>query len=193
MSQDCQNLHDYARSLPRYKFPFDKNEIAQNGIYILFEKNEQGHGGERIVRIGTHTGQNNLAQRLTEHFLKENKDRSILRKNIGRALLNQKDHKYLEIWNLDLTYKEVREATQGLVDKDFQKQLEQQISEYIQKNFSFSIIEVLDKNKRLDLEKELIGVVSSCGECQSSQDWLGNASPIDKIRFSGLWQTQHVK
>lgn len=193
MSKECQKLHEYARSLPRYKFPFDKNEIAQNGIYILFEKNEQGHGGERIVRIGTHTGQNNLSQRLTEHFIKENKDRSIFRKNIGRALLNQKGDDYLEVWNLDLTSKEMRESSKHLVDKDFQQQLEQQISEYIQENFSFSIIEIQDKKKRLELEKELIGLVSSCGECQSSQDWLGNASPIDKIRFSGLWQTQHVK
>ena len=89
MSKECKDLHDYVRNLKRYAFPFDKNEVYKNGVYILFEKNEFGHNGDRIVRIGSHTGNDNLVKRLEEHFLKENKDRSIFRKNIGRALLNK--------------------------------------------------------------------------------------------------------
>ena len=53
---------------------------------------------DRIVRIGTHRGDNNLYNRLKEHFINENKDRSIFRKNIGRALLNKNQDSYLEIW-----------------------------------------------------------------------------------------------
>lgn len=49
MSQNCQQLHEYVKTLPRYRFPFNKDEIRQNGIYILFEKNEHGHGTERIL------------------------------------------------------------------------------------------------------------------------------------------------
>ena len=193
MSQHCQQLHEYIKTLPRYHFPFNPDDICQNGIYILFEKNEHGHGGDRIVRVGTHTGQNQLAQRLMEHFVKENKNRSIFRKNIGRVFLNQTNDDYLKIWNLDLTSKKNRNAFQHLVNEVFQKQLEQQISECLRANFSFSIIEVQDEKRRLELEKQLIQIVSSCEECGPSQTWLGNHSPVKKIRQSGLWQTQHVK
>ena len=49
MSKECKDLHDYVRNLKRYAFPFDKNEVYKNGVYILFEKNEFGHNGDRIV------------------------------------------------------------------------------------------------------------------------------------------------
>jgi hypothetical protein len=60
-----------------------------NGIYVLFERGEECHDGGRIVRVGTHTGDGQLRSRMLQHFVNENKDRSIFRKNIGRALLNR--------------------------------------------------------------------------------------------------------
>lgn len=98
MSKLCERLHLIVNKMPRYYFPLDKNKIYKNGIYILFEKGEKAHGVDRIVRIGTHRGDNNLYNRLKEHFINENKDRSIFRKNIGRALLNKNQDSYLEIW-----------------------------------------------------------------------------------------------
>lgn len=89
MSKNCHTLHQWFNGMKKFSFPFDKQEIPQNGIYILFEKGEFAHSANRIVRIGTHTGENQLRSRLIQHFLKENKDRSIFRKNIGRALLNK--------------------------------------------------------------------------------------------------------
>ena len=86
--------------MPKLKFPFDKKKIPLNGIYILFEKGEFAHNTNRIVRIGTHTGNNQLHSRLFQHFLNENKDRSIFRKNIGRALLNKERDTFLEKWEL---------------------------------------------------------------------------------------------
>jgi len=56
------------------------------------------HSTDRIVRIGTHTGNNKLWFRLKEHLI-ENKDRSIFRKNIGRALLNKDNDCFIEHWN----------------------------------------------------------------------------------------------
>ncbi|MEQ8154919.1 MAG: hypothetical protein ABRQ25_08575 [Clostridiaceae bacterium] len=56
MSEVCCKLHKMLRNLERFRFPFDKKSIPKNGVYILFEKNEYGHDGDRIVRIGTHTG-----------------------------------------------------------------------------------------------------------------------------------------
>ena len=45
---------------------------------------------DRIVRIGTHTGENQLRSRLMQHFVKENKNRSIFRKNIGRCFFEHR-------------------------------------------------------------------------------------------------------
>ena len=193
MSKECKDLHDYVRNLKRYAFPFDKNEIYKNGVYILFEKNESGHNGDRIVRIGSHTGNDNLVKRLEEHFLKENKDRSIFRKNIGRALLNKNSDSYLDIWDIDLTSKKARTEYQPFIKKDYQELIEKQVSDYIRDNFTFSVIEVLDREERLSLEKRLSKIVSSCNECYPSNHWLGKFSTIDKIRMSGLWQSQHIK
>ena len=75
MSKLCSELHQIFNDLPRHSFPFDKNSIFNNGIYILFEKGEKAHNVDRIVRIGTHRGDNNLYNRLKEHFINENKDR----------------------------------------------------------------------------------------------------------------------
>ena len=193
MSKECKDLHDYVRNLKRYAFPFDKNEVYKNGVYILFEKNEFGHNGDRIVRIGSHTGNDNLVKRLEEHFLKENKDRSIFRKNIGRALLNKNSDSYLDIWDIDLTSKKAREEYRPFIKRDYQELIEKQVSDYIRDNFTFSVIEVLDREERLSLEKRLIKIVSSCNECYPSNHWLGKFSTIDKIRMSGLWQSQHIK
>lgn len=95
--------------------------MYKNGVYILFEKNEFGHNGDRIVRIGSHTGNDNLVKRLEEHFLKENKDRSIFRKNIGRALLNKNSDSYLDIWDIDLTSKKSTNRISTFYKKRFIK------------------------------------------------------------------------
>jgi hypothetical protein len=73
ISEKCQKIHEIFNNLKIHKFPFQESEIPENGIYILFEKNEKAHNTNRIVRIGTHTGQNNLKKRLREHFIDENK------------------------------------------------------------------------------------------------------------------------
>ena len=78
----CEEIHRLFNSLKRYRFPCVPEEIPLNGIYILFQKGEKAHGVDRIVRIGTHTGLNQLRSRLWQHFINENKDRSIFRKNI---------------------------------------------------------------------------------------------------------------
>lgn len=64
MSAECETIHKLAWELERHGFPFDESKIPLNGIYLLFQKGEEGHQGERIVRIGTHTGDNQLRSRL---------------------------------------------------------------------------------------------------------------------------------
>lgn len=187
MSAICNELHSILNELPRYYFPFDKNKIFKNGIYILFEKNEYAHGKDRIVRIGTHRGDNNLYNRIKEHFINENKDRSIFRKNIGRAILNKNNDKYLEVWEIDFQEKKNKEKFSDKLNIIKQQQIEKEVSKYIQENLSFCIIEIPDQKSRLFYESKLISTVSLCKECYASDNWLGKYSPKEKIVESSLW------
>jgi len=105
----CDSLHKWTNHLPSFNFPFDASQIPLNGIYVLFEKGETAHGANRIVRIGTHTGNNQLRSRLSQHFIVENKDRSIFRRNIGRALLNRDHDPFLAFWEVDLTSRPMKD------------------------------------------------------------------------------------
>lgn len=183
----CHRLHELLSRLERYTFPFDAERIPRNGIYVLYEKGETGHSGERIVRVGTHTGENQLRSRLQQHFLKENKDRSIFRKNIGRALLNRDNDPFLAYWEIDLTARKARERYAAIIDRDKQLAVERKVSVYIQESFSFVVLPVSDKEERLALESKMISTVSWCEECRPSTEWLGLHSPKQKIREGGLW------
>lgn len=187
MRNDCDKIHKWANILRVFKFPFDEKEIPLNGLYILFEKGELAHGVNRIVRIGTHTGNNQLRSRLKQHFLTENKDRSIFRKNIGRCILNKKRDHFLEKWEWDLTPKLSKDKYSSLIDFEKQKAVEREVSKYIQDNFSFAILQIDDRDDRLKLESKIISTVSLCDECKPSKDWFGLYSPKDKIRESGLY------
>lgn len=187
MSKNCNTIHQWFNEMKKFTFPFDKQEIPKNGIYILFEKDEFAHSINRIVRIGTHTGNNQLYPRLSQHFLKENKDRSIFRKNIGRALLNKDKNPSLKQWEIDLTTKNAKELHSNSIDFVKQKETEKRVTKYIQDNFSFVVFQVDDKDKRLEIESKIISTVSLCDECKSSENWLGNFSPKEKIRKNGLW------
>jgi len=134
VSEVCHRLHSLFNSLPRHRFPFDELAIHRNGIYILFEKGEYAHGADRIVRVGTHTGENQLRSRLKQHFVNENKDRSIFRKNIGRAILQEVDDPFLEQWKWDLTTRQAKEQYSPLLDKEKQRWLEQAVRSAIAKN-----------------------------------------------------------
>ena len=178
--------------MKRFYFPFNADEIPSDGVYVLFERGEKAHGVDRIVRIGTHTGNNQLRSRLFQHFLKENKDRSIFRKNIGRALLNRDKDGFLEQWELDLTERNAKDKFADKIDLMKQKEVEKRVTEYIQKNFSFIALGIKDKAKRLEFESKIISTVSLCDECRPSQNWLGLFSPKEKVRESGLWQVNEL-
>lgn len=194
MKDNCKLLHKLFNSSNRFSFPFEKDLdlIPKNGIYILFENGEKFNDVDRIVRIGTHTGENQLKSRLKQHFENENKDRSIFRKNIGRCFLNIEQNQYADIWEIDFTLKENKINKGHLIDRKFQNQLEGKISKYIQENLSFTVIEVNDKSERLNFESKIISTISFCKECKPSKNWLGLHSTKSKIRESGVWQVNEL-
>lgn len=185
-------LHTLFNEQERITFPFEgkKNTIPANGIYIMFEKGETYQGLDRIVRVGTHTGDNQLYSRLNQHFVKENKNRSIFRKNIGRAFLHKEQHPYAEKWEYDTTSREGKEKYSKLLDIDFEKALEKRISDYIHQNLSFVVFEVKTKEERLFWESRIIATLSNAGKAREivpSENWLGNSSPKECIPERGLW------
>lgn len=189
-----KELHKIFNGLNRYSFPFkDKEkEIPENGIYIIFEKGELFDSFDRIVRVGTHTGDKQLRSRLKQHFVKENKNRSIFRKNIGRCLLNKDQSPYLPFWELDITSKAEKEKNLKLLDLDFEKKIEKRISDYIQNNLSFCVFQVDTKEQRLFWESKIVSTLAKSNELKPSKNWLGNSSTKDKIKASGLWQVNEL-
>lgn len=192
MSEICVQLHQALRVLERHRFPFDAKRIPANGLYVLFEQGETGHGGDRIVRIGTHTGEAQLQSRLKQHFITPSKDRSIFRKNIGRALLNRSHDPFIRTWEFDLTTRKAKDELGPLVDFRKQAEVERQVSAYIQEQFEFVVIAEVEKSARLELEAKMVSTVSHCRDCRASAAWLGMSSPKDKIRESGLWQVNEL-
>jgi len=209
LSQICEWLHERIRVLPLFSYPFDLTQLPKNGIYFFYEKGEhRGHAGQhqRIVRIGTHKD-GNFRSRIAEHFLLNEKrmnfgsnqaaphERSIFRKNIGRALLNRDADDYLKVWELDFTSHSVRQTLSCQRDIDKEKQVEAEVTRILRENFSFRYIQIESQEQRMGrggLESKLIGTVAGCKVCQASESWLGYYSPIAKIRNSGLWLVQHL-
>ena len=48
----CLELHRLVRPGMLHTFPFDTARLPLNGIYVLFERGEEGHDGDRIVPVG---------------------------------------------------------------------------------------------------------------------------------------------
>lgn len=192
MSEICRQVHEWVSGVDSFGLPFPEERVPKNGIYVLFEEGEWGHDTSRIVRIGTHTGANQLRSRLKQHFLNRNKDRSIFRKNIGRALLQRDGDPFLQQWEIDLTTRASRERYGADVDREKLASLEQRVSEVIQTRFRFAVFEIRDRQQRLHLESHLVSTVSLCTDCGPSEQWLGGHSPKEKIRQSGLWQVNEL-
>lgn len=187
-------LHKLFNEQNRFSFPFKDKEskIPRNGIYVIFEKGETFNDIDRIVRVGTHTGENQLRSRLNQHFVKENKNRSIFRKNIGRCFLNKDKSKYLDLWELDITSKPDKVKNLKSLDLNFEKELETRISDYIQTNLSFCVFQVDTKEQRLFWESKIVSTLAKSNELKPSKNWLGNYSTKDKIKQSGLWQVNEL-
>jgi hypothetical protein len=194
MTSLTSRLHILFNEQKRFLFPFkdQENKMPKNGIYIIFENGEKYGDLDRIVRIGTHTGEKQLRSRLNQHFIKENKNRSIFRKNIGRCLLNKDKSSYLPLWDLDTTSKVDKEKNLKLLNLEFEIQIEKRISEYIQTNLSFCVFQIETKVQRLFWESKIISTLAKSNELKPSKEWLGNYSTKDKIKTIGLWQVNEL-
>lgn len=183
----CEELHRQANNLQRFTFPLDINQIPENGIYFIFEKGEMTHGCDRIVYVGSHDVDGRLPARLKKHFNICSKDGSILRKNIGRAILNKSADSYLETWDIDFSLAKNKNLYESKRDKQYEQNIENQVTGYINNSFTVAILEVADKEERKKLQKQIISVINNCEECKPSKYWLGRFSPKPKIANGKLW------
>ncbi len=71
MKNLADELHRLFNNLKRVTYPFENQLTLMpgNGIYVKFEKGERFGDFDRIVRVGTDTGENNLRMMLTTFFL----------------------------------------------------------------------------------------------------------------------------
>jgi hypothetical protein len=206
----CKRLHDLIRELPETRWPFSLKILPRNGIYFFYEAGEiWGHGGDRprIVRVGTHR-EGNFPSRMADHYVinprrmvvsrdqPAPKDRSIFRKNIGRALLHRDGDPYEALWNIDFTTRASREVNGHRRDIEKEQRIEDHVTRILREEFAFRWIELDGQERRMGpegLEAVLIGTLAKCGECHGSLGWLGRFSPKPKIRQSGLWLEQHLQ
>lgn len=185
-STRCDRLHELFCAMPRYTWEQISQIPFTNGIYIIFEKGEQYHGMERIVRVGTHTSADRLKTRLFDHFVRENHDGSIFRKNVGKAILNAYRDPYLATWAMDTSKPENR----NLLDKEKNADTERRVSKYLRENFSFTVFQVMDKDERLRMEEAIIATLNAEPTFAPGSKWAGLYSPETEIRESGLWLKQ---
>ena len=182
----CLRLHQLLTALPRYTWEEIGAVPFRNGIYLVFEEGETYHGMPRIVRVGIHKSSDRLRQRLRDHFVRENHNGSIFRKNIGKALLNQTSDPYLAVWSLDTS----RPPCKGMEDPHREREVEQEVSRYLRTHMTFSVVEVETREQRLRLEEGIIASLHQAEDFQASSSWLGRFSPEKEIRESGMWLKQ---
>lgn len=192
-SKGCK-LHEFFNSLARYKYPFDIEKIPENGIYVMFENGEKYFDFDRIVFVGTHIAENRLIKRLKEHFCN---NKSVLRRKIGCALLNRTNDEFWKSWNV-LSFKNGERKNCSVLEKQKLDEVNNQVTDFIRDNLSFSVIpnnsvgkvsktQLQDSGVRKRLKKGIISILYHDDDFKSSDNWLGQFSPDENIKNSGLW------
>lgn len=173
----------------------------RRGVYFFFEPGEdrlQSGTGLRVVRVGTLAltagAHSTLWERLSQHRgqLKGgggNHRGSIFRSLVGASLLKGKSSQFPTWGQGSSARPEVRAGELAL---------EQEVSKVI-RAMPFLWLEVNDEpgpaSERGIVERNAIALLSNCGKAAldpPSAAWLGNSCDREKVRMSGLWNSNHV-
>lgn len=183
----CHNIHRLINNAREYSWDKIDEIPFSNGVYVIFEKDEHYGDFKRITRVGTHRGDGNLKSRLETHFLKEEKNWSIFRRNIGRALLNKDKDPYLKVWDLETGTPGAREQYADIIDEVKERAIEKRINLFLRHHVTFACIEIDSWFDRLRIEEGLIATLNLDSDFGPSSQWFGRYSPLYEIRNSGLW------
>jgi hypothetical protein len=158
------------------------SNIPQNGIYLLFERGERisvaGTENDRVVRVGTHKVNGGLKRRLRQHY-RGNKNASTFRRDVGSAMLSRSG-----------VSSDIVSAWMGRAR--FERSAEQELSEFMDSQFTFSCIAVDPVEQRMRLEQDLIAFFASHAQVPVEDEWLGRWAARPVIRESRLWNLEHV-
>jgi hypothetical protein len=178
-------------------------EWPRRGVYFFFEPTEirrESGDGSRVTRVGTHAvsggSGSTLWKRLSTHRGSlasgaGNHRGSVFRLLVGGALALQDPSLGSATWGVGSTApKEVRDA---------EANLEAAVSRYMGRT-SVIWLPIDDppsaESMRGYIERNSIALLSNFGRERPidapSAEWLGQWSPIERVRQSGLWNRNHV-
>lgn len=166
------------------------------GVYFFFEDGERRTGsgkGCRVVRVGSHAlkqgERRSLRDRLKQHrgndFPTNNRARgSQFRADVGNAVCRRRPNLGPKDWPKDACRGDIRRI-EGLINKRMWRRMR------------FLYLPVNNRRDRAYLERNAIALLSEyCRKKPvdpASEDWLGRYCKKEKVRKSGLWQSQHVR
>ena len=176
------SVHQILAALPAKRFPVSRRDVPPDGIYLLYEAGEtvliDGEEMDRIVGVGTHSGDGRLARRLGNHVSGSRRG-SDLRVHLGSAILAQANSAdpRLQTW---------------LGDKRTPvPEVEEAVSALILARFTVRCIPIPDRAERQALEQALAALLARSPVAPPSEGWLGRHAAHRDIRSTGLWNTQH--
>ncbi len=177
----------------------------ERGVYFFFsaDKERNEDGALRVTRVGTHAvsrgSGTTLWGRLRTHRGPltgkypdgGNHRGSIFRLRVGEALREKYGlHEEYPDWG--------RGSSAGRDIRQNEYELEQQVSAYI-REMPFLWVKIVDApastSRRAYIERNAIALLSNYNKPSIDEragKWLGNYSPVVKIRKSGLWNSNHV-
>jgi len=185
----CKAIHEALLARPLWVSP--AQVTFGDGLYFFYEDGEVSqHGPQgRIVRVGNHPrSQGGLVNRLRMHY-SGNKNSSVFRKFLGGALLRRA--------NANDTCLSPAPG-KGHWEKQDAKACplcmptEAQVSQLLRQRFTFRCVQNGDRDERNRLEGLLVATLAACGVCRPSSSWLGLCAYSEKVRESGLWNSQYV-
>jgi hypothetical protein len=172
------------------------------GVYFFRETSESRYEtgvGQRIVRVGTHAlklgARSTLWGRLSQHRGKAdgsggNHRGSVFRKIIGAAMTNGEGYGYPTWGHGNSAPKAIREG---------ERPLEEEVSAIIGA-MPFLWLEVDDEpgpdSLRGYIERNAIALLSNYERepiDPPSPEWLGHYSNLERVKLSGLWNSNHVE
>lgn len=188
--EQCKQIHWLISPLPR--FTKSKNGFPKDGLYIFFESGETTEHGssvcDRIVRVGSHSSLHGLPDRLRKHYTGSKRNSAYI-KLVGGALL-MRDHPKSQCVISDGEYGHWQQQTGKCCPKC--RPYNSKAKNYIKTSTNYTVIAVADPKMRDTMEKGLTATISLCSQCSPSSHWLGQYSPLGKVREGGLWQLDYV-
>jgi hypothetical protein len=186
----CTQIHATVAALPRYT---DPGEVPfANGLYFFFEAGEESpHGHPRITRIGNHPrAQGRLVGRLRDHYAtrRDAKNGSVFRRYLGGSLLRRDGQTPC----LEPSPGKGHWEQGNAHECDACGPYEALVTARLRSHFTFACVRIDDPGLRNHLEGRLIASVARCQVCEPSGEWLGRFAYPEKVRTSGMWNSEFV-